>query len=309
MANARTFIAQALTTNGVDVDGLADLSFQGDYTSVQSTPDGVVGVEDVDRAGLDVNATLTCADVLEGANILAGAAGDTKWRCKESGAATWHSYLIDQATDGWIVWHGMALNFPKDAYGVLTCNGKVAFAAAAKNWGDVFAATGGSDEAAAILATRATGYAVRKYRPNNGLYGSGPGIAITHVDSLNLSLTGRVINDYADLDIGQTAVDVAGWNPLDISLVCKDATIAGAENIVAQLEGVATRADLTIDLEGAAGAAAVTLTVKTPLITGVGQIDVGNDGYATFPVTMQAGWRFGGTEYGLASGTELFAFA
>ena len=306
MANARTYVAQALASNGVDIDGLSQLTFNGNWRDIiQSVADGAVGVEDVDRAGLDIDVTLATADVLEGVNLLDGAAGDTKWRSKESGAATWHTYLIDQSEDGWIVWHGMHLAFAKNSYGTLVCDGKICFAGTAKDWVDILEGTAAVETAAAITATRATGLPVRKFRPYTGQFGGT--IDITHVESLNLDLTANLLTDYSDTDVGLTAVDREGWNPLQVSMTFRDHTIATG-SLAARL-GDAARGALTCNLTSTEGGGAVVVTINNLLWTSIQQVESGSADYAMFTATGQCGWQTGGTPYTLGAGTPLFSFA
>src|SRR5262245_19343828 len=109
MANKRVFQAQALTVNGVAVAGLSRISVEAGYRDIiRSTPDGAVGVEDVDRSGLVFSVTIECRDVLKINQLLASTPGTMLFYAKESGAITYHKYTTTGST---CVLHGADLNF------------------------------------------------------------------------------------------------------------------------------------------------------------------------------------------------------
>jgi len=305
MANKRVFQAQALTVNTVAVGGLARISFDATYRDViRSRPDGAFGVEDVDRTGLVIGVTIDCTDVVKINQLLASTPGDMTFYAKESGTATFHKYTIVSA-DAKTVLTGGRLSFPKNADGTLSLSGRLAVTDGTKDLKDVLKVD--DAEAAPVLT-----YPVRLQRPHNASFdpdGADPAIAPIHLESVELSLDAVVIDDYADADVAVTAVDVVGWNPLRTTFSHKDASPSGVVpigDISGKLMG-AVRGVLTVLLLGRGGAANKTLTVNNLLFTGA-RPEFG-DGYGTFGMSGESGWKNGATTYAMNSGTKLFQIA
>ena len=304
MPNKRIFQVQGLVSNGVSIGGLASLDFDAAYKDViQSTPDGAVGAEDVDRAGLRVAASLQCSDVAKMNAVLDSAPGSTSFSGKESGASTWHNYVVQS-----ILWSGMNLSMSKNADGGLGMDGVVRFADGTKDLQDAITL------AAAEATPPTLTYPARLYRPNTASFdpdGAADAIAPLHVESVNLTVNGNVLEDYGDTDIGQTAVDLAGWNPLQVTLVIRDASDPGAEaGDIASKIIAAARGALTVALLGRAGAADKTLTVNNLVFTGVRASHSAD--YTEFTLTGSAGWRSNfapGTVYTLNATDKLFEIA
>ena len=303
--NKRVFQVQGLVTNGVAVGGLASLTFAPVYGDViESTPDGAFGSEDVDRAGLGISVSLTCSDVSKIATLLDSTPGDTTFWGKESGATTWSKYTIASA-DGKIVYSGANLSIPKNADGTLTLNGLIRFTDGAKDLEDVLQLTAGDDGSSKVDT-----YPARLYRAYTASFvpGVDPAIAPLHTESLTLAINAIVHKDYSDTDIGETAVDLGGWNSLQLTLLHRDASDPGAET--GDISGkimAAARGVLTVNLLGRGGAAAKILTVNNLLWTGA---PVNHQpGYSDFTLTGKAGWRKKGspdTEYTLTGTDKLF---
>lgn len=302
MANQRTFLAQGLSLNGVAVGGLASIGFSAAYRSVvESRSDGAIGAEDVDRAGLDVDVAIECTDVTKVNAILDATPGTTTWSGKESGAATWHNFTIGAASP--IVITGARLNFAKGADATLSLTGKIRFAASATELDGVIALTGASGAAPSLT------YPARLYRPTTASFdpdGAATAIAPLHIESLGLSLDAQVIQDFADADVGHTAVDIVGWGPLRTTMTHRDAKAVAPSNINAQLLK-AVRGVLTVMLLGRGGAANKTLTINNLLFSGASQRD--QTEYSEFTLNGSSGWKNGATVYAINSGTKLFSFA
>ena len=283
MANQRTFLVQGLNLNGVALGGLATIRFTAAYRAVVvSTPDGAFGAEDVDRAGLAVGVQIVCADVTQARNALTAAVGDTTFSGKESGANTWHDYTVPG-----IVLTGMNLSITKAADAQLTLDGVVRFPSGTADLDDILTVTGGGGAAPSLT------YPVRLFRPFNAAFDAGYAgspISPLHVESVQLALAAQVNEDFADADIGHTAVDIVGWQPLQVSLVHRDAQIPPGDpsHISSKLMGAA-RGKLTVQLKGRGGAADKTLTVENLLWTGLTQEDKAD--YTDFTLTGQSGWR------------------
>jgi len=302
MANQRTFLAQGLSLNGVAVGGLASMAFNAAYRSVvESRSDGAIGSEDVDRAGLDADVAIECTDVSKVNAILAATPGTTTWSGKESGAATWHNYSI--GAGGVIVITGARLNFPKGADATLSLTGKLRFGASATELDGVIALTGAGGAAPTLT------YPARLYRPTTASFdpdGAATAIAPLHIESLSLSLDAQVIQDFADADVGHTAVDIVGWQPLRTSLTHRDAKAVSPSNINAQILK-AVRGVLIVTLLGRGGAANQTLTVNNLLFTGSSHRDQAE--YSEFTLNGSSGWKNGATVYTLNGSPKLFSFA
>ena len=96
MANQRTFLAQRLNLFGtVPLGGLSRVDIQSRYTVVESSPDGAIGSEDIDRVDEDSTIAITTSDVSKINAILNATPADSSFWAKESGAATWHEYDLD----------------------------------------------------------------------------------------------------------------------------------------------------------------------------------------------------------------------
>jgi hypothetical protein len=299
------FNVQGLVTNGISVGGLSTLSFDAAYRDVvRSTSDGALGVEDVDRAGLRVGVSLECTDVAKVNQILAAAASSTTFYAKEAGATTWHKYEILLA-DAALLWTGMRLRMAKAADAVLSLTGVMRFADGTKNIDNAITLT------AAVATAPTLTYPARLYRPNTASFdpdGADPAIAPLHLESLDLSLDAQVIEDYSDTDLGHTAVDIVGWNPLEVSLTHKDASDPGADasDMTAKILK-AVRGVLTATLLGRGGAANKALTINNLLFTGARPTHRAE--YSEFGMSGSCGWKNGATVYALDSGTRLFQIA
>lgn len=298
MANKRVFQAQGLTTHGVAVGGLARIGFDARSQVVQSSPDGAVGVEDVDVVGVAVDASMECADITKVNAILDAAVGNTTYSGKESGAATWHNYTVPG-----IVWHGMSMNFAKQQDASLSLNGAMRFTSGATKLSDMLVMSGGGAVAPTLT------YPKRLFRPHSAAFTPDGGSAITplHLESMSLSLEDAgLLRAFADLDVGETAVDRTGWGPLRVTFVHGDASVQGTSHMSAKLlEQV--RGQLVVTLLGRGGAGNYTLTIQNLVWSDVGD-QLGSE-YGEFTMQGIAGWRKPGTVYEVNATPELFKFA
>lgn len=295
MANNRVFLAQGLSTNGQAVGGMASLGFDAAYSDIlRSSGDGAVGVEDVDRAGLGVNVSLECTDVMLINAILAANVSNTTFSGKESGNTKWQN-----ATVPGIVYHGADVNLGKAADGTLSMRGAVRFADGTKKLADVIQILGGQSSAPSQT------YPARLYRPHGAAFNPGVVINPEHLESVRLSLSANLLQDYSDEDVGMTAVDVIDWGDLAVTLVHKDASqVAGSDRSTQLME--AARGVLTVSLLGRGGAAGKTLTVNNLLWTNVSQQRARE--YWVFTMTGAASWRKpDSTAYTLNESPKLFS--
>ncbi len=294
MANKRAFLAQGLVTNGVSVGGLANLDFDASYVDViESPPNSAFGVEDVDRGGLKIGASMSCTDITKANAILNSTPGTTTFSGRESGLATYKDY-VTQA----IVWSGMDMTLAKNADGQLNCNGTLRFAANTTALANAIAVTP-TQTAPTFVAP------VRLYRPNSASFNPGVAIAPGHVQSVRLALAGNLEEDYGDDDIGHTAVDLKSWGSLKTTLVFRDASDAATSDVASQLMAAA-KGVLTVTLLGRGGAASQTLTVNNLLWTNVKKTQ--GEGYFEYTMSGVSGWKNGVTLYDM-SASKLFSIA
>lgn len=299
MANERVFLAQALTTNGEAVGGMASIGFNAAYRSiVKSRADGAVGVQDVDVAGLAVDVSCDCTDVAKVNAIIAAAVGDTTFYGRESGAATWQKRTVPG-----ISWHGANLDFGRDADGRMSLSGKIRFADGTKTLKDVIQTLGGQTQEPSET------YPARLYRPNSATFTPGSVINLEkHLVSVGFVLAAtNVLEDSDDDGIGMTAVDVVDWDSLRVSLVHKDASQINGGDRSAELIEAGVGA-LSVPLMGRGGGAAKTLLINNMVWTGVNEQKAGD--YWTFTMTGEAGWRSsGGTVYTVNGANKLFSIS
>jgi len=298
MANKRAFLAQGLVTNGVSVGGLASMDFAADYADViESPPSSAFGVEDVDRGGLKIDVSMSCSDVMKANGILGSTPGVTTYSGKESGLTTYKDYTTQQ-----IVWSGMDMSLAKNADGKLDCKGALRFADNTTTLANAIAVASAAVGAPPLVTP------VRLYRPNTASFdpdGAGLAIPALHAESVRLSLSGNVIQNYGDDDIGHTAVDLQSWGALKTTLTFRDASDAGGSDIASQLMA-AVRGVLTVVLLGRGASANKTLTINNLLWTGVQKKQ--GDGYFEFTMSGASGWKSAATLYDMA-GAPLFAIA
>jgi hypothetical protein len=307
MPNRRVLLVQGVVTNGVALGGTSELSFTRQHRSIRSEADGTKGSQNVDRFGLRVGVSLTISDVTKAATVLNATPGDTTFYAQESGLATYHKYELLGASAGKIVWNGMRLRLDDGGYGSLTLNGLMAFFDGTKDLKDAFKMT--PAQTAPTLTNPG-----RLFRPHTASFdpdGADPAIAPLHVKSMELSLDADTAEDSGDADIGVTAVDIIKLNPLQVTIVHRDAARQAAnlfditDEVMSKLRGV-----LTATLLGAGGQASKVLTVNNLLWTGADPRHRAD--YTEWTMRGEASWRKeGGTpvDYTLTGGTALFTIA
>ena len=116
------------------------------------------------------------------------------------------------------------------------------------------------------------------------------GSAITplHTESVALSLSGNILSDAGDTDIGETAVDLTGWNPLEVTLVHRDALAVSPGDISAELLAAASGV-LTVAILGRGGGSDLALTVNN--LKWVSVDPSYGDGYTDFALRGLASWK------------------
>lgn len=257
MANTRVFQCHDLVSNGVDVDGTSLIGFSPQYAHVnQSTPDGAVGVEDVDRAALRVPVRLVTTDVTKIAALLDAAVGDTIFYGKESGLAT--ETKVTLGTTG-IVWTGFNFTSSFNADAQATFDGLLRFTASTTTLNEALKTE------SAEVASPGT-YPARLWRPNMLTFdpdAGGANIVLGHATAMSMSMAAKVEEDSLEDDIGHTAVDLNGWGPLNVSMSGRDLAEAVATDydkaVELMLEAIGI---LTTGFKGRGGAADQTLTIQ-----------------------------------------------
>lgn len=276
-----------MTSNGVEVEGLGSLSLEASYRNiVQSNVEAAFGVEDVDRAGLRVSVSLDTSDILKAAALLGSVPGNTTFWAKESGTATWKKFTVAS-----IVWTGFNLTFSKTADARLRMDGVLRFANGQTLLAGAVTVLEGQSEPGGLDAFASPN---RYFRPINASFTpvGGSALAVLHAESISLAANANVIEDFADDDIGHSAVDVAGWNPLTATLVHKEATKSGTGDISAAQLALA-KGVLTSTLLGRGGLANRVLTVNNLLWTGA-PVRHG-DGYSEYTLQGSASYMKRGT--------------
>jgi len=302
MANERIFQVRALTTNTVGVGGVQTLGFDAQPEEVLSSPDGGIGVEDLDVALLRVMATLSCTDVGQVNAILASTPGDTVFSAQQSGQpAKWSTYTVPG-----IVWTGFNMSLPRNpvADAVLNLSGQVRFADGTKDLDDIFVLDDTIEvEPTAIDPTR-------YFKPHTASFdpdGDDPAIAPVHVESISLGMAATVLSAGSDNDIGATAVDLAGWGPLEVSMTLQDAQEVASDKDIATSLVQAVRGVLTVTLKGRGGVDDGVLTINGLKFTGIAPAH--GAGHSGYTVRGKATWRNGETKYKLNAVTKLFEIA
>lgn len=300
MANRRIFQLQRLTSNGVVIGGAGRLSVELGYRDViRSRGDGAGGVEDVDRAGLRGTVTLETTDITKLVALMNAVVGDTVFSARESGAATYRNYTMPG-----IVWTGASLRLPKAEDASMTLTGVIRFSDSTHKMANVIAVAG-----AAVSPTNAHHAPARTYRPHTASFdpnGAAAAIAPLHTQDLSLDLAFRVLEDYADTDVGHTAVDRAEPEPVRVTITHRDANPAAPSHLAAALAD-AVAGVLTVTLLGRGGIASKTLTVRNLLWLTMGE-QHGQD-YTDYSHGGEAAWLLRGspdTVYTLGGATPLF---
>jgi hypothetical protein len=291
MANTREFMVERLMLGEVAIGGLQAFNANPDFVNeVLSTPDGALGVEEIDLTGLAMPFSFTSTDVGKFAAIMADTGGALTLGGRESGAATYRTHTIAGA-----VFTNLAMNFLRNGDASMTVGGQIRFIAGT----DLETIMVAAKAVVAGLASGPYGEAVgtqtfptRYYKPNNASFtetGGSP-IAPAHVESLNLSIAAKVIRDNSDDDVGFSAVDVTGWNEMLVSAMFRDGTAAASKLIATNLLAAASGA-LTVDLTGRSGGDADAATLTINALKWKGYPESLSEGYTTYNMSGKAGWR------------------
>lgn len=305
MANNRVYNAQALkvVTPNITIGGLATVGISPSYRDiVQSRGDGAAGVEDVDRCGLRVGTNFEVSDVTKANAILDAAESNVSFSGKVSASTNWHHVVLSRNN-----FVGMNLNFPFNGdasmqlNGVLRATPGVGAGSSTENMSALVAITENTSAPTVV-------YPSRLYRPFGVSLGSG-GSPLTplHLQSVQLSLTAEVLEDYGDRDVAVVAVDRLFWNPLQVTLTFRDHSQASGVDMCSQIMQ-RSREVMSMGLTSRAAATTRTLTIQNVLWTGSPTVTKGRD-YWEFSVTGMAAWKNGATVYTMNATDKLFEFS
>lgn len=286
MANQRTYEVQGLVLNGVNIGGLAKISFSSRFKKIgapQAT--GAFGAQHVNRRALGTDVTVECADVIKGPAALAAAVGNTTFSVKESGSPNYHHRTVPG-----IVLHGLHIRIPKHDSASLTLLGRMRFPAGASVLADLLKIT--SINTMPPAATQP----IWLYGPHGLSFDEYPvGTPIVtplHVESIDLTLAFPVLDDSADADVGETAVDLLSPDTLKLNITHRDAKNSAtlpAGTISAALLGMA-EGNFQVSLFSAAGGAEYGLAIENLAWTGEDEEESGPD-YSIFRMSGEAAWK------------------
>lgn len=301
-ANARIYLLHAVTSNGVTLGGASTLGISSRFKNiVRSSPDGAIGVEEIDRAGLVVTGRLGCTDVTKINELLAAAVAATTFYGRESAAATDAKMTLGNSG---ILWSGFNFTAGEAEDANVTFDGQVRFGDNEQDLDDVV-----KTEKAQIA--EATTYPTRLWRPGTLKFDPDAvepsDIEPYPIRQITMSMAAELIDDVLEDEIGTVAVDLVGWGPLRINVIFRDASEAAAnydKGVALIKEGIGT---LTATLLGRGGADDKVLTAR-----GIKWQDYDSahgKGYTDYTVVGEAQWKNGETTYGLDTGTKLFEIA
>ncbi len=287
---------RCMTASPIAVGGVQEVGYAPTYRDViQSTSDGAIGVEDVDRAGLRVATRLRTTDVEKVVALLSAIEADLQFSGVKSpvtsATKTLHHVVMKRN-----LFTGFSMSISKAQDAVANLDGSLR--------GDPAASPADTLKTLVTITENTTAptstYPLRVYRPNGAVFDPGTDISPKHLQSIDLSMSAEVEEDYGDTDVCMVARDIVGWGALQVSMTFRDQTLASGENMCSQLLG-ADRGTLFVPLLGRAGGANPNLSINNLLWTGAPTVTKGR-GYWEFTVSGSCGWRniAGGTSYTMA---------
>jgi len=298
MANSRIYRVRGLKVGGVAIGGLTSLSIAPSFTgAVESSADGAYGVEDIDVFGLQLAVSLSTTDVTKLEPLMINTTGLT-FECQESGALTGHTVTL---TADAVIWNSFNLNMPYGADAVATLGGFIRMdeGAAAAAITAALSEVSGVERAAIYLSTTyPQTYPTRRFRPNTFSFLPTSGVAISpeHVESINLSCTGRIIQDSLDTDGAMSAIDLVDWGMIDCSILFKEATATAGDSIATSLI-MAAQGALTCNLHGRAAGAADAGTLTLNALKWLSSAQSHGPEYSTYALAGKASWRLMATPF------------
>lgn len=289
MAQDRIFQIRGMKIGGTAVGGLQDFSFApGFANTVLSTPDGALGVEEIDGSALQMVIAVTATDFKDVMALLATVSGELTLEVGESGAVTTQTKTL-----AGIAWHTLAMNFPRHADASWVLTGEVQFSLAeavlGTIWDTAYVVAGGVTKAGAGFPQT---FPQRVYRPNTMTFdptGGGAAFPVNHLVSVNATLAARVLRDEADADAGISAIDIVDWQPVQYTITIRDASIAAARNMAAKLF-LETDGKLAFNLKGRSSGADDELTFTGNGVKFMGYGEAISNEYANYTLNAQGLW-------------------
>ncbi|MEK6676627.1 MAG: hypothetical protein AABZ47_13365 [Planctomycetota bacterium] len=253
MANTRTFDeVNEMTFNSIVVEGLKSLEIrEGHRVNADSEQDGVHGPDDVASAHQFVEGSLATDDILDLIGLLISTPGTATWKGRKSGSANW-----GQGTLTAPVPHGLSFSADQGGFGRGNLNFTCRFASAGATFADVVKWDEGGIAAPAAFPTPS-----RLWRPNTLAHGS---LNVNHLVDLSFNLSGRVLTDADGNDIGETAVDVAGYAVPTVTITIRYSQEIAADTKKDMKTALVTNgiANLTVAFVGVGNAVPKTLTIR-----------------------------------------------
>ncbi len=249
MSNKRVYDeVQGLVMNGVSVGGVTSIEVEEGYSSEQKSEfDGAQGPTALENAGAFVKATVRTTDITKAIALLISTPGTAEWFAAESGLATFSKASLVAP-----VFHKLDMRFNREN-AVATLEARCRFPASNADIENVHALL-----AAQTAPTRTHPNRLHKVlAADHGLQG------VLHIEDLSVSVAGRLLTDWGDEDIGETAVDVAGFGDVSVNATFKDSSQIssgpgydlrtaliknGVKDLVVELGGVAEVADAVMTL-------------------------------------------------------------
>lgn len=299
MANKRLFDdVQGLAVNTIDIGGALSVGVTVDHVhKIDSREDSVQGTSVVSDAGQRVDVDIRTRDVMKMVALLTSTPGALNCKARESGTATYGLLEVAPAGDGVLVMHSANFSCSRDRYAELGLRGTVRFASGAKTIADVVNFTAG--QTAPTIAQPS-----RIWQPTAMAHDGDSTIAILHAQEATFDVTGRVLVDYGDDDVGTTAVDVADYDAITGSITIRDASVTLAQQVAQQLVGNGV-GDLSITLTGVAEVANKTLILRNVKFRSYER--TGGKDYTAWRVPFAAQWRDPATPFTIRTLTDVTA--
>lgn len=296
MANKRLFDdVQGLVVNTIDVGGATSVAVTADHVhKIDSREDSVQGTSVVSDSGQRVDVDIRTTDVMKMVSLLASAPGALNCKARESGAATYGLLEVAPAPHGVLVMHSANFSCSRDRYAALGVRGTVRFASNAKTFADVVKFT--AAQTAPTIAQPS-----RLWQPTAMAHDGDATIAILHATEASFDITGRVLTDYGDDDLGMVAVDVADYDAITGTITIRDASVATGQQVAQQLVGNGV-GDLSITLEGVAEVATKTLLLRNVKFRSYER--TGGKDYTSWRVPFAAQWRDAANPYTIRTLTD-----
>lgn len=290
--NERNLKIQSLTTNTVALGGVATLGVDlAPVLDIESALEGAVtGPEDHDYAIWAGNVRYEGSDISKLIALLISTPGDSIFQMKQSGVSGVNAWA--KHTLATTVWHGGSIAIRDDAMAALSMQGALQYALTTTDLEGVIVLL--KDQTVLANITPARYFRLRTL--NFTSYATlSRNIDILHAKAFQFGLVGNVLRDFGDADLGETAVDIAGYQVPTVSITFRDASegldtpapdLSGTERAVDLIR--AGRGLLTGTVVGAGGRDNANFRVHN---VAFGNYSVNHgEGYSDYTLTGKAPW-------------------